>query len=250
MSSTSRLNPEKMSLLVGLLLTDGCVSSSRFVVFHNKSEVMHKMFQQEVSKIFGDVHFTKGIETNGTKRTQVTSKPIVGKLIRACRLETFRRKQFENGKFPKVRLPSFVKNLQGFKMRKFLQVIFTADGSISLSARWHKRNESWEIRRRIELSCKHPALRKDFMGLLEKAGFSPRTSWENITLERKEDILKFAKEVRFVPKVALGGDSKYWKGFEKNEVLDLAVKTLPFSKKDLEKFKTKEEVLGYLRNLM
>jgi len=242
--------PEKLSLLVGLLLTDGCVSSSRFVVFHNKSEVMHKMFQKEFSKIFGAVHFTERNETNGTKRTQVTSKPIVKKLLRTCNLETFRRKQFENAEFPNVKLPSFVKKLSIAKIQKILQVVFTADGSISVSARWHKQNSGWEIRRRVELSCKHPTLKKDFIELLKQVGFSPNSSGENITLEKKEDILKFAKEVRFVPEVKVGGDSKYWKGTEKNKVLDLAVRTLSLTKKDLKNFKTKEEVLRYLKSLL
>jgi hypothetical protein len=243
-------NLEDLGILVGLLLTDGCVSSSRFIVFHNKSEVMHKLFQQQIVKVFGNVHFTERIENNGTKRTQVTSKVLVRRLLKICCLKTFRRKQFENGNFPPTRLPNFIKALPRVSILKILQVIFSADGSISVSVRWHKRNKAWEIRRRIELSCKHPILRNDFFKLIKSVGFSPRISSNNITLERKDDILKFARQVRFVPGVKIGGDSDNWKGFEKNQILDLAVKTLDLSKDDLKNFATKREVINFLKSFL
>lgn len=238
---------EDLGVLVGMLLTDGCVASSKFLIFHNKSEVMHKLFQRQVTKIFGRVHFTERVEKNGTKRTQVTSRKIVKKLLTLCKIETFRRKQFENGEFPEVRLPSFIKKLSRDMRLKILQIIFSADGSVSVSVRWHKRNKNWEIRRRVELSCKHPQLRKDFLELIKSVGLSPRISGNNITIEKKEDILKFAKEIRFIPGVKIGGDSKFWKGFEKNQILDLAIKSLSLKKKNLEKFKKKDDVINFLR---
>ena len=209
---------------------------------------MHKLFQRRVINSFGKVHFTQRIETNGTKRTQVTSKSIVKKLLDFCEIKTFRRKQYKNNEFPEVKLPKFIKKLPQPAILKFLKVIFSADGSISISVRWHKRNKNWEIRRRIELTCKHPRLRNDFFEIIRKAGFSPRTSTENITLERKNDILRFSKDVRFISKIKVGGDSKNWKGFEKNQILDLAVKTLGFKKKKLEKFKSKKEIIDFLKS--
>ena len=205
---------EDLGILVGLLLTDGCVSGSKFLVFHNKSDVMHELFKQQVTKVFGNIHFTERIENNGTKRSQVTSKSVVKKLLQLTNIKTFRRKQFKNGKFPQVKLPEFIKNLPRSARLKFLRVIFSADGSVSLSVRWHIRNKAWEIRRRIELTSKHPKLRNDFFDFIKNIGFSPRTSGDNITLERKEDILKFAQVVRFVSGIKVGGDSKNWKGFE------------------------------------
>lgn len=241
---------KEWEILVALLLTDGCVSSGRFVIFHNKSEILHKLFRGKISELFGRVHFTERIEKNGTKRTQVSRKDIAKKLLQKCRLETFRRKRLKNGEFPTVRIPSFIKKLSIQKMRKFLQVAFSADGSISVSVRWHKGNKSWEIRRRIELTCKHPNLRKEFLEILKLIGFSPRSSGDNITLERKNDIIKFAKEVRFVDGVKIGKDSKNWCGFEKNQILDLAIKTFKLRKEDLEKFKTKEEIIEFLKSFL
>lgn len=242
------MSRESLGILIGLLLTDGCVSDERFLIFHNKSEVMHKEFRKHVNKLFGDVHFTERFEVNGTKRTQLTSKKIVSRLLSLSKMTTFRKKQFDDGEFPETKLPFFIKNLSRSSMSKFLQTIFSADGSISVSARWHKRNNSWEIRRRVELTCKNPYLRKDFYNLIENFGFSPRVSNENITLERKSDILRFTNSVRFIPNVTIGGDSKYWRGFEKNQILDLAVKSFDFGKQNLIEFNKKEDVMKFLKS--
>ncbi len=241
------MNKESLGNLIGLLLTDGCVSDNRFLIFHNKSEVVHEEFRKYVVELFGDVHFTQRLEMNGTKRTQVTSKRIVSELLELSEMTTFRKKQFDNGGFPQTRLPKFINNLSKDSKSKFLQAIFSADGSISVSARWHKRNNSWEIRRRIELTCKNPYLREDFYTLIKNFGFYPRVSNENITMERKSDIAGFTDLVRFIPNVKIGGDSKYWKGFEKNQVLDLAVKTFEINKKDLENLQTKQDVMSFLK---
>ena len=87
------MSKESLGILIGLLLTDGCVSDNRFLIFHNKSEVMHKEFRKHVTNNFGDVHFTERFESNGTKRTQVTSKKIVKKLFEMSDMKTFRNIQ-------------------------------------------------------------------------------------------------------------------------------------------------------------
>jgi len=239
---------ESLGILIGLLLTDGCVSDKRFLIFHNKSEAMHKEFRMYVNEIFGDVHFTERFEVNGTKRTQLTSKRIVSRLLELSEMTTFRKKQFADGEFPKTNLPIFVKEFPRDSLAKFLQAVFSADGCISVSARWHKRNKSWEIRRRIVLSCKNPYLRKDFYQIIEKFGFSPKVSGENITLERKSDILRFANSVRFIPNVKIGGDSIYWTGFEKNKILDLAIRTFEFKRQNLVSFSAKDDVMEFLKS--
>jgi hypothetical protein len=63
-------------------------------------------------------------------------------------------------------------------------------------------------------------------------------------------MIKFQKEIRFVDEVKISGKSKNWKGFEKNQILDLAIKTFKLKKKDLQHFKTKEEVINFLKSLL
>ena len=69
-------------------------------------------------------------------------------------------------------------------------------------------------------------------------------------LNKKSDLIKFAKEIRFVNGVKVTKNSKNWCGFEKNQILDLAIKTFELRKKDLEKFKTKEEVIDFLKSFL
>ena len=57
---------ESLGILIGLLLTDGCVSGERFLIFHNKSEVMHREFRKHINQLFGVVHFTERLELTET----------------------------------------------------------------------------------------------------------------------------------------------------------------------------------------
>jgi intein/homing endonuclease len=237
---------EDLAILVGMLLTDGCVSSERLIIFHSKSEALIKVFKNSICRVFGQVHFTERTESNGTKRIQIASKELVKKLTEMCKIETFRRKRFVNGNLPETRIPDFVKNLPEDVLLKFLQVVFSTDGSISVSVRWHKTNKNWEIRKRIELSCKHKNLKNDFLEILRKTGFSPTISNDNITIQKKQDILNFSSKVRFIPGVKIGGDSNNWKGFEKNQILDLAVKSFGF--KNLKRFETKQQIINFLKS--
>ncbi len=233
------------NVLFGLLATDGCISG-RFVIFHNKSEALHEIFKQCIRKMFGEkTHFTERVENNGTGRTQVNSKNNASVLLKMFGLNTMKRKK-EAGRYPDVKIPEFVKTSSISDIQDFFRIVFSCDGSISLSVRWHKGNKKFEIRRRVELSCEHPQLRKDYLELLQKLGFSPRTNGINITMEKKRDIKKFNEEIGFILGVKIGYDSKLWHGFEKNEVLTKSVKTFNI---DTKLFKDKESLLGHLKIL-
>ena len=236
------------AIIAALLLTDGCVSS-RFIIFHNKNREMIELFKEAMKKLFSIKHFTERKEVNGTTRVQVNSKETVEKLKKMFETNNFRKKQL-NGEFPEIHMPSFIINGNETVKRKFLQVAFSADGSASLSVRWHKRNRGWEIRRRIELTCKHPTLRKEFLHLIKSLGFSPRESGINITLEKKRDIQKFALEIGFVNGVKIGGDSKFWRGVRKNDLVQVMIRTFEIKKANLQNFKSKNDVLQMLRSLL
>lgn len=237
-------NMNLKSTLFGLLVTDGCIHD-RFVIFHNKSEILTEIFKKCMQEIFGDIHFTERLEQNGTKRTQISSKLIAKSLLKTFGLKTMKRKREEDA-YPKVKIPYFIKNLSRKELCEFFKTVFSADGSISVSVRWHNNNKNLEIRRRVELSCEHPKLRDDYFILLQKLGFNPRINGINITLEKKSDIVKFEKEIGFIPGVKISRDSKFWYGFEKNKVLDTAVKSLDI---DSKQFKNKESLLGYLKSI-
>ncbi|MCD6483100.1 MAG: hypothetical protein J7K83_02420 [Candidatus Aenigmarchaeota archaeon] len=58
--------------------------------------------------------------------------------------------------------------------------------------------------------------------MLKKLGLSPQISESEIIIEKKRDIDKFSKEIRFVEDVPMSKNSK-WFGLSKNEVLDFII---------------------------
>jgi len=50
--------------------------------------------------------------------------------------------------------------------------------------------------------------------------------------------------------VKISSKSKNWCGFEKNQILGLAIKTFGLKKKDLQHFKTKQEIVDFLKTLV
>ena len=71
-----------------------------------------------------------------------------------------------------------------------------------------------------------------------------------VVLFKKQDIIKFRKEIGFIRGVKVTKDSKNWEGFEKNLILDLAIKTFELKKKDLQEFKMKNEIALFLKSLI
>jgi hypothetical protein len=55
-----------------------------------------------------------------------------------------------------------------------------------------------------------------------------------VVLERKEDLIKFQKEVRFVDGVKVTKNG-IWSGMDKNDVLDILVKTFKIPQSFIDK---------------
>lgn len=243
-----------LALLVGLLLTDGSVSSKGrgwVIEFTGKSKELHSLFKKIMRDIFGDVKFTQFRDSRyrDVIKTKVTSKRIGEYLLTL--IPTFRTKQLENGKFPNSRIPKFVFKLPKIHKIRMLQVMFSCDGSISLWVVWNKRYGLWEIKKWVKFACKHPTIRRQVYALLRELGFEPIIRPENdeVLLIKKKDIKKFARTIRFIPSVRVTGDSKNWEGYEKNKVLDIAVRSYEVKQLELKKFKTKPEIMAFLKRL-
>jgi hypothetical protein len=69
-----------------------------------------------------------------------------------------------------------------------------------------------------------------------------------VVLERKEDLIKFQKEVRFVDGVKVTKNG-IWSGMDKNNVLDILVKTFEIPQSFIDKFSSKEEIINFLKTL-
>lgn len=243
-----------LGILIGLLLTDGCVSVSPAhgswkMTFTGKSEELHKIFKESLAKLFGITQFSVWFDKKGIKSTQVKRKQVVEQLLQLT--PTFRHTPFEDGSLPLVKLPEFIESLTKQELAKVLQVMFSADGSICLGVKWHKSKGMWQFTRKVKLTCEHTTLRTKLFELVVKLGFKPKIiSEREVTLERKSDIRRFKEVIGFISGVKISTKSKVWTGFEKSQILDLAIKTFDLKKKDLEKFKIKEEVISFLKSFL
>lgn len=241
-----------LGILIGLLITDGCVTwsgGSWRITFTGKSKELHKIFKEKVNKLFGINKFTEIIDKLGVLSTSFRNKKIAEFLHKE--IPTFRTKPFGNGELPPTRLPTFFKELSSKELAEILKVMFSADGSAVLGVKWHKTKARWVFTRRISFASVHPTIREQVAELLrEKFGMNPKIWKKEIVLDEKNDIFRFQKEIGFVDGVKISRKSKNWIGFEKNKILELIVKTFQLRKKDLEKFSNKEEIINFLKTLL
>lgn len=131
------------------------------------------------------------------------------------------------------------------EIKEFLSLVFSADGGVVLGIKWHKRFMRWEIARRVILSCKHPELLMAYKGLVNKIGIDSKLISGKVVIDTKENIKKFQINIGFIDGVKAAGKSKYWKGFDKNVVLDISIQSYYYNNTFL-RVKTKEEIIDSL----
>jgi len=234
-----------LGVLIGMIITDGSISrkgSSWKIEFTGKSEILHQMFRDLVRKIFKIHNFTETVDSRfpEIKRTMFTSKKV-GEILHAI--------------IPKekiVELPPFIFRLSREEISKILQVMFSCDGNVSLWVIWNKKKEVWEIKKWVKFASKSKKLRFQVKALLNKFGIESleRERNEELLIVKRDSIKKFGKMIRFVEGVEVTKNSKNWCGFEKNQILDLAIKTFEFKKETLRQFNSKEEIFLFLKSML
>ena len=110
-------------------------------------------------------------------------------------------------------------------LREVIRLMFSCDGSPVFTQKFDKKKQIWRIVRRIKFASKNEKLLLQVSKILRILGFSPQISKHELILERKSDIIKFAKEIRFVEGVKMSKRSK-WNYLTKNAVLDLILLSL------------------------
>lgn len=230
-----------LGILLGLLLTDGSISGN-CIEFTNKSQELVELFKEKFRKIFGISNIWEGKDKRDReiKRVRIKNKKIAELLSKLL-------KEGDKKKIPKM---FFHLNKQ--QIKKIFQVMFSTDGCVSVWVVWNKKRKLWEIKKYVKISNYSREIRENLIKLLSSIGFSPinRESNKEVVLFKKRDIIKFSKEIGFVKGVKITQNSKYWRGFEKNDVLNLAIKSFELRKDKLKNFKTKIEVINFLKKLM
>ena len=232
-SETIRRIPQmnkELAQLLGLLFTDGCVSrkgrNGWRIYFVNKSKSLVKLFRDCMVKVFGldKERIRIGKRADGFLKAVVNSKEIGNYLV--TMFGGFRTLKFRNGKLPNIKLP--ISKLQKNDCAtEFLKVIFSCDGGLCFYSAYRTGKQGgtrWLIRT-VFLACSHPQLRKSYSRLLKELGIQTRnvSGDGKIKIETERDIKKFYKLIGFLPGVKITDHSKYWRGYEKEQVLKLMI---------------------------
>jgi hypothetical protein len=246
-------NRNDLGMLIGLLLTDGSVNTSnghKNIAFTNRSEVLHQIFKEKMQRVFCVSKFQEWRDRrwNNVKTTFLRSAKIF-KILNNI-VPSFRTKPFPDGTFSPAKIPEFVFNLEEKVIAEILKLMFSADGCVCLGVTWNKSSKAWQIRRMVKFACLHPKIKEQVSSLLKKLGVGNKIKPDGIVIWRKEDILNFKEKIGFIDGVKVTKNSKNWEGFEKNQILNLAIKSFGLKKKDLEKFNTKIEVINFLKSLL
>lgn len=245
---TPHLNGE-LARFVALLFTDGCVSpkgKSWRIYFVNKSVNLIDLFRECAIASFAisydRVHIRSIKNTNKMFAAVINSKEIGNYLVE--RFGTFRTLRFSNGSLPNTRLP--VKSLiEERGVQDFLRTAFSCDGGVSLYPA-SRNGKRWLIRT-VFLSCAHPKLRSDYMLLLDSLGITARNvSGDNkIKIEDEINITRFREKVGFIEETMITDHSRYWRGYEKQNVLNLILASYSHPKTifDLPQFRRDDDIV-------
>jgi len=241
---SSRIS-RKFASLLAILFTDACVSpkdnNSWRISFGNTSHVLIDLFKDCMHEVFKlDEKRVRIRAKNDNFWTAVVNSKIIGEYL-VSKFGTFRTLKYKNGELPKTKLP--LKQLMSDNVvEEFLKVAFSCDGGLcfySAKREGKKGGTKWLIRT-VFLACHHPKLREDYIYLLKFLGIKTRNVPQDgkIKIENEKDIRKFAKIIGFVKGVKVTSHSKFWKDYEKQEVLSLMISSYknPSSIYNLSKF--------------
>lgn len=217
----------EMAILLGLLYTDGCVSrrqpNSWRIYFAVTSEQLIKLFRESAIAAFHlkTSRVRIGTTRDGLYKAVIDSKEV-GSYI-TSEFGTFRTLRFKDGKLTQARLP-LQQLIESDYASDFLRAAFSCDGGLRFypaSRTGRDGGTRWLIRT-VFLSCTHLRLRQDYTELLRTFGISANNSATDgkLKIEREHDIRLFAAKIGFVPGVNVTGNSKFWRGCEKNALLE------------------------------
>jgi hypothetical protein len=231
--------------LIGILLTDGCVSpkanSWRIIVSNNSSAVVD-CFEECIQTCFGQTvrRSLRGklhvgildskelgqllIDRHGTFRTESCRANQGCPFLRGGRKPCSRCEpiEFEQIQYPPAKLPEFE---TGAEVSAFLQAAFSCDGGVNLYVA--RRGQTKWLIRNVYLACKHPTLIHQYRNLLVRLEIENRVSIQDwrVLIQGYLPLLRFAERVGFLPGAIIGANSPFWCGRPKDQVLDLLLES-------------------------
>lgn len=238
----------QISLLSSYLLSDGGMSprgkDSWTIYFRNNDDAVTESFQECLKKCakrrgyeairkdgshFVKLHsFALGKEllklSNSYRTTACGEHPICpfSKKTGRSRCLSCKKVLHENNEYPHANIPDEVSKSRKLGI-EFLRIYATCDGGVSIAI-GYKGSMPFLVRK-VFIAVKHPILAKQLIGLLENIGYKPYYYGQQIRLTRSKDIIRFQKEIGFIKGAKISGDSKYLRGYEKNQILETVVES-------------------------
>ena len=108
--------------------------------------------------------------------------------------------------------------------RWFIKVLASCDGGVSVSL--GRKGKYKFLVRKVFITAKSVDIRTQVINILRELKFNPHDDKEkHVYLSAKNDIIRYAKEIRFLDGVKITRNSKRFHGLEKNHLLDLIVQS-------------------------
>ncbi len=217
---------------LGLILSDGYIGKYN-VDFYNKDPSLLSYYENLMNS--WGLKFLKRIKESGVYEISVYSIHFVSLVNRFL--------------FNKKKLSDDLLNAEKEVKNSFLRGFYAGDGSVFHSLSYRKSKERWKIEPRISLAVFNPGIMKDTLFILESLGYRPINDENNINLNRKEDIKRFFREIKFIEEGKIS-NSKNYKGFSKNQLLKYIATSLDNDEtlKKLLKVSSKEPIINHIKN--
>lgn len=220
------MNPNE-AILLGILYTDGCLSqkgkNSWRLYLSNTSWQVIEVFKASLVNLFDLPEKRIRIYQN-----MVNGKPFYKAIVNSREIGefltdkygTFRTLKYSSGIYPPASLPGKLQEPSTASL--FLKIAFSCDGGVNLYLA--KSKYPWLIRN-VYLACSHPILINQYYNLLKKVGVESEILWQDkiIRIQGKDRLESFAYKVGFMEGVKITQHSKYWRGFEKQKILQMAI---------------------------
>ena len=108
--------------------------------------------------------------------------------------------------------------------RWFIKILASCDGGVSVSL--GRKGKYKFLVRKVFITAKDTDLRTQIINILRTLRFNPHDDKEkHVYISAKNDIIRYAKEIRFLDGVKITRNSRRFYGLEKNDLLDMVVQS-------------------------
>lgn len=207
--SSKEFTKEKIRL-IGHCQFDGSLVNLKgynVVAYTNKSKFLINQFKQDMFKVYG------------LSPTDIRIKGDKILNIRYCCLAAL----LDLDHLLEKGIPERIMNASREEKLIFLKTFWDDEGSIHFGIT-KSGKENLHISMYVEAFCEDEIVRKQLIKLHEDLGFSMLLFDKKIRISKKDNLMKFSKEIGFSPKVYISYPKSKFNGWEKKKLLNFALK--------------------------